>query len=109
MDYGRSKLLKKSVKAIQMISRLLYGQSKAIHPQQHGGVLAKDFQKGVVGHITSKSLAGPGTMVVNFAEVFSIAFLQEDATPVIGVNHIERPVVFCLFNHRFQRFIPQLG
>jgi hypothetical protein len=70
--------------------RILFDrQPKGIQSQQHRGIAAEDIQKAAVRQVAFESAAGPGAIVVYFADMLVVAFLEKHTSLVVRVNHVE--------------------
>lgn len=72
------------------------------------GVLAEQGMEAVIRHVAFETLAGSWPIVVDFAVIFIISFLQEDAAFVVRMDHENFSLFQCVFLSLFKPFLPNL-
>lgn len=83
---------------------LLQGQAVGVLAQQEMSIAADHGKHGVIGKVAAIAPAGLGAVVIDFAEMLVVAFLQKNTALVVGVHHEDFAPPHCIlpgFVHTF--------
>jgi hypothetical protein len=72
------------------------------------GIVAQQRKIAAVGKITPESFTGFRPIMVYFAGVFIVSFLQKNASFVVGMNHIDPPFFLRLLDGSLHPHFPDL-